>query len=176
MARQQCTSLITLGTPHVVSPFALVDQTRGLIQDIENTPSCNPTTLKEQHGIHITCVCSKGITGRVSVGATIDEWIASASYIPLAGTFNTQGDGIVPLDVAFLQNTNHVIVENNNNNDDSRVILHSHVLPTPWNLWNGKAPSIPLWSTTSSGGDNKSNKYLSYVSPGVVSQWASYIR
>jgi hypothetical protein len=177
MTRLQCSSLITLGTPHLVSPFALVDQTRGLISEIEQTPSCSPRALQEEHGIDITCVCSSGVNGNfwdgfstaTSSTAPLETLIAAASYLPLVGTMNTRGDGIVPLPVAFLEDTRHVILEQCS--VSNKFIIHSHVLPTPWNLWNGTAPSISLLSSS-----NDDDTYVSYVSPGVVSQWAPYIR
>ena len=182
MVRERCSSLITLGTPHLVSPQALVDQTRGLIYEIEQTPSCQPRVLQEEYGIDITCVCSSGVSGQFwKDPSTLETWIAAASYLPLVGTFETKGDGIVPLSVAFLQGARQVVLEQCN--DSKKIIIHSHVLPTPWNLWNGTAPSLPLLSSSFSNDGRKeksanvkSSNFVSYVSPGVVSQWARYIR
>mmetsp|Transcript_7347 Transcript_7347/g.10785 ORF Transcript_7347/g.10785 Transcript_7347/m.10785 type:complete len:80 (-) Transcript_7347:310-549(-) len=43
-------------------------------------------------------------------------------------------------------------------------IGHAHVLPTPWKLLDGSAPSLPLPSN-----------FRWYGSEGVVEEWAKYV-
>lgn len=163
LALEKCSSLITLGTPHVNSDSALVDQTRGLLQAISETPSCHPQSLADQ-GIDITCVSSRSIGGKF-ISANIEEVVAASSYLPLLGRTdeNTQGDGIVPLELAFMEPPSRRVIVDSCSLTNSPV-RHSHVLPTPWRLLDGKAPSIEL------------PDFPSYVSEGVLSQWAEYIQ
>lgn len=164
MAAERCTSLITLGTPHVAPDTALVDQTRGLIREIDETPSCSAQALTDQ-GIEITCVCSSSLKGNF-LSTNIEELVAASSYLPLLGSKfdgNVRGDGIVPLDLAFMDApARKVIIEKCELTDS--MVRHSHVVPTPWNLWDGNAPSLAL-----------ANTFTSYVSDGVLRQWARYI-
>lgn len=95
----QCSSLITLGTPHVAPETALVDQTRGLIREIDETPSCSAQALADR-GIDITCVCSSSLRGTF-VSTNVEELVAASSYLPLLGRAgaDVKGDGIVPLGI-----------------------------------------------------------------------------
>jgi len=162
---QRCSSLITLGTPHVSPEGALFDQTRGLLRAIADAPSCKPQALADK-GIDITCVCSRGLGGKF-LSTNIEELVAATSYLPLLGRFdaNTEGDGIVPLDLAFMDPPSRRVVVDTCSVTNSPV-RHCHVVPTPWNLLDGRAASIKLPVTT----------FPSYVSEGVLSQWAQYIR
>jgi hypothetical protein len=172
-ALRRCTSLVTLGTPHrraakpegdAPLPWLAVDQTRGLLRAIDEDPACRAEALVEGRGIDVTCVCSDAVPGGL---ATPDRLVALASYLPLLGRPDpaARGDGIVPLDLAFMEEPARRVVLSRCE-ATSRAVRHSHVLPTPWNLWDGHAPSIRL-----PDGD-----FSSYVSPGVLSQWAQYIR
>ena len=161
VARANCRSLVTLGTPHSSPDDALVDQTRGLLRQIAEAPECQPQALADR-GIRMTCVCSRALEGKF-LTTNVEEQVAASSYFPLLGRLGAQGDGIVPLDLAFLDEPARKVIL-----DDCTLtnlpIRHSHVVPTPWNLWNGFAPSITLPST-----------FPSYVSEGVLPQWARYI-
>jgi Putative serine esterase (DUF676) len=166
-ALRSCTSLITLGTPHASSPpdgagTAWVDQTRGLLRQIDGTESCRAAALAER-GIDVTCVCSDSLRAGYS---SVEEAVALASYLPLLGRYDpdVRGDGIVPIDLAFLDAPARKVVVQSCS-VTSNAVRHSHVLPTPWNLWDGYAPSIAL-----------PDEFCSYTSPGVLSQWAQYIR
>jgi PGAP1-like protein len=180
-APTRISSLITLGTPHSCPSTALVDQTRGLLAAICAAPSCTPQALMEpqqeassstlvrdtkpENRLEITCVGSDTVTSRI-VTTNIEELVATASYLPLTGQIqDVVGDGIVPLDLAFLEPPARRVVLTKCALTNY-PIRHAHVIPTPWNLWNGAAPSIGLDAET----------IPSYVSPGVVPQWASYIR
>ena len=179
LALERCSSLITLGTPNVGLETALVDQTRGLLRAIAESPSCSPKSFKENLGISMTCVCSNGIrgffssdSGTTSSNNILEPLIATGSYFPLTGKWSTDeendecltGDGIVPISSSFLEYpANRVLLEKCLRTGE--VIRHSHVVPTPWNLWNGKSPSITL----------PEDSYPSYVSRGVVEQWAKFI-
>lgn len=170
LAMERCSSLITLGTPHLSSETALVDQTRGLLRAIEETPACCPHALAAR-GMEITCVCSSGLDGSFFT-TNLEQLVAASSYLPLLGRLSdnsnngaARGDGIVPLDLAFLgAPARRVIV------DQCALtqapVRHSHVIPTPWNLIDGYAPSISLPPDT----------YPSYISKGVIPQWAPFIR
>ena len=163
LARKQCSSLITLGTPHISPDSALVDQTRGLLREIDEAESCSSRALSEA-GIDITCVCSSGLSGDF-LTPNIEQLVAASSYLPLTGKFGpeVEGDGIVPLELAFMDPpARKVVVEKCT--DTGALVRHSHVLPTPWNLWNGYSPSIVL-----------PDDAASYTSPGVIKQWAGFI-
>ena len=160
----RCTSLITLGTPHVAPESALVDQTRGLIREIDESSACSAQALTDQ-GIDITCVCSTSLKGAF-LSTDIEELVAASSYLPLLGRLgaDVRGDGIVPLELAFMDPPARKVVVEKCDTTGS-MVRHSHVLPTPWNLWDGYAPSIDLLP----------NNFTSYVSKGVIGQWAKYI-
>jgi hypothetical protein len=162
---EKVSSLITLGTPHINPSSALVDQTRGLLEEIAKEPSCSSKALMER-GVDITCVCSSSLPGKF-LTTNVEEFVAASSYLPLLGRAGGDvfGDGIVPLDLAFMeQPARRIVIQSCS--DTGRPIRHSHVLPTPWNLLDGYAPSIKLDDTDA----------VSYVSSSVVSQWAQYIR
>jgi len=165
LAIERCSSFITLGTPHISPDDALVDQTRGLLRAIAETPSCQPQALADK-GIEVTCVASSGLKGKFAT-TNIEEIVAASSYLPLLGRVdeNTEGDGIVPLDLAFMDPPSRRVVVDECFQTNAPV-RHAHVVPTPWNLLDGSAPSIKL----------PADKYPSYISQGVLEQWAKYIR
>lgn len=174
-ARERVSSLVTLGTPHVAaangdnnasSSMFMVDQTRGLLAAIDAAPSCTPAALQRDLGIDITCVGSSGLKGKL-LTANVEELIAASSYLPQLGRLDddTAGDGIVPLELAFLDEPARRVVLDQCTISDA-PIRHAHVIPVPFNLWDGYAPSIRLPKET----------YPSYVTEGVVHQWAKYIR
>jgi hypothetical protein len=156
--------LITLGTPHLCPESALVDQTRGLLREIAESPSCSSQALADL-GIDITCVCSSGLSGSF-LTTDLEQLVAASSYLPLLGRIggDVSGDGIVPLELAFMESPARR-VEIEKCETTGAPVRHSHVLPTPWNLWDGYAPSIVLPDT-----------FSSYVSTGVIPQWSKYIR
>lgn len=163
LSKQRCTSLITLGTPHVAPKTALVDQTRGLIRSIDSTQECSSQALADR-GIDVTCVCSASMQANF-FSLDVEDIVAASSYLPLLGRLDDslKGDGIVPLDLAFLDEpARRIIIEECPLTKEK--VRHSHVVPTPWNLFDGYAPSIRLPSS-----------YPSYTSDGVVSTWAKYI-
>lgn len=170
LALKRCSSFITLGTPHIAPEDAWIDQTRGLIRAIDESPSCSPQALVDK-GIDITCVCSEAIMSDVT---SMDAWkqagaegiLAAHSYLPMTGMSpKVKGDGIVPLHLAFLEEPAKRVVLDRCS-VTGRGIRHSHVVPTPWNLWDPSAPSTRL----------PAHEVPSYVTRGVVAQWAHYIR
>ncbi|GKY95399.1 hypothetical protein MPSEU_000501400 [Mayamaea pseudoterrestris] len=161
LAVKRVTSLITIGTPHISPIDAFVDQTRGLLRAIAEAPSCQPQALADR-GIDVTCVCSDGLGGRVSTN--VEELIAIASYLPLLGRLGGTGDGIVPMDLAFMDEPARRVVVTACE-QTKLAIRHAHIVPTPWNLIDGYAPSFKL----------PEEKYPSYISPGVLGQWAKHI-
>lgn len=137
---------------------------RGLLREIEETPSCSPKALADL-GVEVTCVGSSGIGGSF-LTSNLEELVAASSYLPLLGKLgrDTKGDGIVPLDVAFMGSpATRVIVDECSLT--GAPVRHSHVLPTPWNLIDGFAPSIKL-----------PTNFVSYVSEGVLPQWSRFVR
>mmetsp|Transcript_22972 Transcript_22972/g.63723 ORF Transcript_22972/g.63723 Transcript_22972/m.63723 type:complete len:374 (-) Transcript_22972:2341-3462(-) len=159
-------SFITLGTPHVSPDTALVDQTRGLLREIAETPACSSGTLVNEQGIEITCVCSSSLSGNFFT-TNVEEFVAASSYLPLLGKTDgsVKGDGIVPLELAFMEEPARKVVLPECPTT-GRPIRHSHVLPTPWNLWDASAKSIVLDDTEAT----------SYTAPEIVEQWARFIR
>eukprot|EP00549_Striatella_unipunctata_P009813 CAMPEP_0118721198 /NCGR_PEP_ID=MMETSP0800-20121206/30580_1 /TAXON_ID=210618 ORGANISM="Striatella unipunctata, Strain CCMP2910" /NCGR_SAMPLE_ID=MMETSP0800 /ASSEMBLY_ACC=CAM_ASM_000638 /LENGTH=249 /DNA_ID=CAMNT_0006629017 /DNA_START=194 /DNA_END=940 /DNA_ORIENTATION=- len=155
-SQKQCTSLVTVGTPHTSPEEALVDQTRGLLKQVESTPSCSAKALKKR-GIDVTCVGSAGVQGKI-FSTNVEELLAAASYLPLVGRLEgVVGDGIVPTDLAFMEEpARRVELELT----DDTIVRHSHVVPTPWNLWDGYAPSIVL-----------PKEFLWYGSDGIIEKW-----
>jgi PGAP1-like protein len=173
-AKSRISSFITLGTPHTSPKTALVDQTRGLLSSIEASSECTPQALIDQSScntdrlrgpMEITCVCSSAVRGNFFT-TNVEELIAASSYLPLTGKGNgVVGDGIVPLDLAFLGAPAKRLVLTECTRTQ-QPIRHCHVLPTPWNLVDGYAPSIAL----------PSESFPSYISDGVVQQWVHCVR
>ena len=161
-ARDRITGLLTLGTPHSSPEGALVDQTRGLLRAIESSENCSPRSLAER-GVRITCVGSSGVGGGI-VPKNLEEVVAAASYLPLTGKLGQRGDGITPIDLAFLDEPARRVEIERCELTDSPV-SHAHVLPTPWNLWDGSAASIGL-----------PKDVVWYGSPGVLRQWIEFVR
>jgi len=159
-------SFITLGTPHESPDTALVDQTRGLLREISETSTCSSGTLVNERGIEVTCVCSSSLPGKF-LTTNVEEFVAASSYLPLLGKTDgsVKGDGIVPLDLAFMEEPARKLVLPECPTT-GRAIRHSHVLPTPWNLWDASAKSIVLDDTDAT----------SYTAPEIVAQWAQFIR
>jgi hypothetical protein len=164
LAADRCTSLITLGTPHISPDDALVDQTRGLLREIAESSACRSQALADR-GIDVTCVCSSSLGGNFFT-TNVEELVAASSYLPLLGRIDSsiRGDGIVPLDLAFMESpARRVVLDTCSVTNEG--VRHCHVLPTPWNLLDGYAPSIGL-----------PDSYRSYVSDGVVQQWIQYLK
>jgi hypothetical protein len=161
LAQKRISSYLTLGTPHRSPQDAFVDQTRGLLREVELTEACSPQALKRR-GIDVTCVGSASLSGRFSTN--LEELVAASSYFPLLGHLDDsiRGDGIVPTELAFMDAPSRRIeLEACPKTGDK--IRHAPVFPTPWNLINGSAPSIPL-------------NFTWYGSEGVIGQWAQYVR
>lgn len=152
LARARTNRLITLGTPQYNAESSLVDQTRGLLCSIERQQKF------DLNRIDTICVTSNSIQGKL-FSTNVDELVAAASYFPLTGNYQGPGDGIVPESLATLPDPRVRVVQVTAPNAPVR---HSHVLPTPWNLWNGAQPSIPLPGS-------------SYVTKDIVEQWAPYL-
>lgn len=164
LAKRQCSSLVTLGTPHASPDGALVDQTRGLLKEVEASSACSPASLIDQ-GIDVTCVGSTGLSGKI-VTTDIEEFVAATSYLPLLGRLDdsVKGDGIVPTELAFMDAPARRI-EIESCAVTGNPVRHAHVFPTPWNLIDGSAPSLSL-----------PDDFSWYGSPGVIGQWAKYIK
>lgn len=164
LTQKQCSSFITIGTPHSSPDTALVDQTRGLLNEVEQSPECSPQSLVER-GIEVTCVGSSGVDGSF-LSTNIEELVAASSYLPLLGRLgnDVKGDGIVPTDLAFMDEPARVI-EVAECDVTGVPVRHAHVVPTPWNLLDGSSPSIPL-----------PEDFAWYGSDGVLPQWSKYVR
>lgn len=148
LARQRVRSLVTLGTPHQVGA---IDQTRGLLRAVEAAPSCSPAALAAEAGIRVTCVASRAVGSK-----WWENPLAWGSYASFGGSGDAVGDGIVPVETSLLEPP------------AQRVVLdtpqHLHVLPTPWKVWDGKGPSMPL-----------PRKVPHYLSDEVVGEWIRYL-
>jgi len=166
LEKNMISSFITLGTPHESPDTALVDQTRGLLREIAETPSCSSSTLVNDYGIDTTCVCSSSLAGNFFT-TNLEEFVAASSYLPLLGKTDAsvKGDGIVPLDLAFMEEPARRVVLPECPKT-GKPIRHIHVLPTPWNLWDPSAKSIALDDVDAT----------SYVSPDIVAEWSQFIR
>jgi len=163
LAQRQCKSLITLGTPHSSPDSALVDQTRGLLKEVEAAVTCSPQALADR-GIDVTCVGSTSLQGKI-ISTNVEELVAASSYLPLLGRLggDVTGDGIVPTDLAFMEAPARRI-EVSNCKQTGNQVRHAHVLPTPWNLLDGSAASLPL-----------PEDFAWYGSAGVLDEWVQYI-
>lgn len=113
----------------------------------------------------MTCVGSKGVDG-LFLTTNVEELVAASSYLPLLGRLgdDVKGDGIVPMDLAFMEEPARTI-EVAECEITGAAVRHAHVVPIPWNLWDGYAPSIAL-----------PDDFTWYGSPGVLPQWAKYVR
>ena len=119
--------------------MALVDQTRGLLREIASSDACSSQSLYDR-GIQITCVGSSGLDGKL-ITTDLEEIIAATSYLPLLGKLN---DVIVSTDLAFMEapSRKDEVAECS---ETGAAVRHAHVvLPTPWNLIDGSAPSLSL--------------------------------
>lgn len=161
LTQRQCSSFVTLGTPHSSPDTALVDQTRGLLNEVEQSLECSPESLVER-GIDITCVGSSGLDGKF-LSTNVEELVAASSYLPLLGRLG-KGDGIVPFDLAFMPHPARKI-EVDQCDISGAPVRHAHVVPTPWNLLDGSSPSIAL-----------PEDFVWYGSDGVIPRWAKYVR
>jgi hypothetical protein len=161
LAKQRITSLITLGTPHTSPATALVYQTRGLLRQIEQSPSCSSQSLTD-NGVRITCVGSSGLVGNLFT-TELESLVAASSYLPLTGEYNTRGDGIVQTDLAFM-NPPATKLEVQSCRFTDSAVRHAHVVPTPWNLIDGNAKS---WSLP--------EEFVWYGSEGVLCQWLPFV-
>jgi pimeloyl-ACP methyl ester carboxylesterase len=160
LTQQRCTSFITLGTPHLSPESALVDQTRGLLKEVESTIQCSPQSLVER-GIDVTCVGSTAVQGSIF---NVEDIVAMTSYIPLLGVqdgLKARGDGIIPADLAFMKEPARRIEVSL----CGEPVRHAHVLPTPWNLLDASAPSLSL-----------PDNFVWYGSSSVIEQWSSFVR
>ena len=167
-ALERCTSFITLGTPHSSPDSALVDQTRGLLKEVESTYECSSEYLTENN-ISVTCVGSSGVKSNL-LTTDLEQIVATTSYLPLIKKWSSiiseavEGDGIVPKELAFMDSpAKNIILEKCSKTGNP--VRHAHVLPTPWNLWDGYAPSISL-----------PDDYTWYGSDGVIDQWIDSIQ
>ncbi len=164
----RCSSFITLGTPHSSPATALVDQTRGLLKEVESTYQCSSEFLTKNN-ISVTCVGSNGVKSNLFT-TDLEEIVATTSYLPLIEKWNSvisgpvEGDGIIPKELAFMEYPAKKI-ELEKCLNTGKPIRHAHVLPTPWNLWEGSAPSI-----------NLPDDFIWYGSDGVIDQWIEYIQ
>ena len=179
-ALQRSTSLITLGTPHAATEHvpAWLDQTRGLLKAVGSHPACTAQALTDR-GIDVTCVASRAISAIPSTN--VEELVALASYPALLGSsfqIGALGDGVVPLEGALMDRpARHLIVDHCP--QTGSAIRHAHVIPTPWNLWDGAAPSLSLEKLQVAAADQNKNTnggFASYLSPGVVKLWAKHVR
>lgn len=57
------------------SPNALVDQTRGLLKNIENSPTCSKESMK----IPVNNIASNGVQGKL-LTTNVEELIAASGY------------------------------------------------------------------------------------------------
>ena len=164
LALRRVSSLITLGTPHSSPDSALVDQTRGLLREVSSHPGCSSASLSDGGRVGITCVTSSGIVGKV-LTSNVEELVASASYLPLVGRIGPDvgGDGVVPAELAVMEHPARAVVIGGCSATGAAV-RHAHVLPTPWSLVDGHAPSWKL-----------PEDIIWYGSPGVLGQWLRYI-
>lgn len=195
---ERCTSLVTLGSPHVSPETALVDQTRGLLKEVDEAYACSSQGLQER-GIAVTCVGSTAVKSQLFT-TDVEKLVATTSYLPLVGQWKDvlisnggttsddsdsdsdsdgstnstngasstssamEGDGIIPKELAFMDPPARAI-EVERCTVTGNAVRHAHVLPTPWNLWDGYAKSIDL-----------PEDYVWYGSEGVIDQWIDSIQ
>ncbi|CAM9398200.1 unnamed protein product [Chrysoparadoxa australica] len=105
--RKRIVSFTTLGTPHNPPPsssiLASIDQTRGLLSYVNsNWPGAY------HNGIRYTSVVGEGQEGKFS--GEIEELLAFVSYLPLSGTGEGIGDGIIPSETAYLEGSDKIVL------------------------------------------------------------------
>lgn len=144
------TSLTTLGSPMKTSPNALVDQTRGLLKNIENSPTCSKESMK----IPVNNIASNGVQGKL-LTTNVEELIAASGYWSLNNDPFSAGDGIVPLDVASIDGPAKVL-----NN-----VKHAGHIPTPYNIFSD-SKSIEL-------GEEEYGTW--YGSDSIVPEWTEFL-
>jgi hypothetical protein len=165
-------SFITLGTPHMTPPnnsnnnaAVAMDQTRGLLAEVEASRYCSSDYLVNEADIAVTTVCSGSIESKLATTDT-RKLLAASSYLSQAGWkdgMNIKGDGITPLSLGLMEEpANRIVVETNDN--EASPIWHAHVLPTPWNVLDPIGPSYELPEDS-----------LWYGSREILPTWAPYI-
>ena len=80
-----------MGTPHLSPEDALVDQTRGLLKEVEQTSSCSSQSLIVDRNIDVTNVISSGLQGKI-LTTDLEEIVATTSYLPLLGKLGDPQD------------------------------------------------------------------------------------
>lgn len=132
--------VVTLGSPHNPPPkgsnFEKLDQTRGLLTYINsNYPGAY------ESGVRYTSVIGSEVRGSLNP-TQLYPFLAYFSYIFLAGSGNTIGDGIVPVETAALPGAEEIVLPG---------IKHSGYIPTPLNsikvkdAWYGSEGAIQQW-------------------------------
>mmetsp|Transcript_11507 Transcript_11507/g.16607 ORF Transcript_11507/g.16607 Transcript_11507/m.16607 type:complete len:270 (-) Transcript_11507:1038-1847(-) len=112
-------TLITLGTPHLPPPKNGFDQTRGLLTYVNTR--CDNNHRKE---VSYVCVGGKALQGKKWSQGKFEEWVAYQSYGPVCGDGAAWGDGITPLESAFLEDAERIVIDG---------ALHSPVsAPSSW--------------------------------------------
>lgn len=159
-------SLVTLGTPHSEPPegtlFAAVDQTRGLLRNIN---SRFPGAFHAKEGVRYISVASAAVPGRFPISlfekskqaenkGWLDCTLAWASYLALCADGNAAGDGITPVSCALLEGegVEHLELKE----VDGPSCFHANYLPSP-------GPSIPLVGTEWYGSGEFLNQWLSKI-------------
>ncbi|KAA8493517.1 hypothetical protein FVE85_4654 [Porphyridium purpureum] len=127
--------LVTLGTPHLPPPSGFLDQTRGLLS---YATLKFPGAHHQTDGIKYLCVGSSAVQGDTSfkwdLSAFIETFIAYWSYLPLCGNGAASGDGIVPVDISFLDGAKNIDLES---------VRHSPL--TDKSNWYGTQQAVEYW-------------------------------
>lgn len=98
--RTGITRFVSLGSPHLPPPQGVVDQTRGILNHVQNT--C-PHAYHED--ISYVTIAGKFVKGADLFGrdGSISDRIVGAGYKQVCGESTVDGDGVVPIPSAHLE-------------------------------------------------------------------------
>lgn len=97
-------TLVTLGTPNVPPANGGFDQTRGLLRYVEN--ECD---LRGKVN-NVVSVAGSGVLGKPLGKGNVAENVAYWSYLAVCGNGEVDGDGVTPVQAAFIDGAHKIVV------------------------------------------------------------------
>ena len=99
-------TLLTLGTPNIPPAEGMLDQTRGLLRYVER--ECDIS----QKVANVVSVVGNGIVGKPFGKGSVSETVAFFSYQAVCGRGDVDGDGVTPVEAAFIRGSKELVVPN----------------------------------------------------------------